>query len=196
MPTRRTGGGTLINGSLSADAVVVTSVWHGSALLSGTSDTSADGFTLASSVELVANDILEDAPEISSPVVGHNEAAILSRRVIDEGLLRLFIEADTIYICSSYPGTFIQAEDLAVAFKSFGATQCFIQIHPGVNGRAIVTTPITDGVFIHDGIASHWAAVDTSSNRLLITHPLDAPVAGTASTQFTLPSFEITFTGQ
>ncbi len=168
-----TAGGTLIGGSLSANA--------------------SPPFGPSG---LVAVDFIGKSPTISSPTPGINDTIILSDRVIDDGLRVLPIEADSIYICSGYPGTFIDAETLAVGFKSFGAGGCFGATTTAPTGLKVATTPITDGLIMNNNVATHWAAVDTSTNRLLITHPLDAPVVTVANSPFTLPSFEITFTGQ
>ncbi len=148
--------------------------------------------------DVSAYDFIANPPTISSPAFGMNETIILSDRVIDDGLRVLPIEADSIYICSAYPGTFLDAEALALGFRSFGAGGCFGATSTTATGIKVATTPITDGFFlesIESSVATYWAAVDTTTNRLLITHPLDAPVVSVGGATFTLPSFEITFTG-
>lgn len=120
--------------------------------------------------------------------------AFIADRVLDFGLNVLSTEANRLDICSSEPTSFAEATDT----ESLGNKTNLTISNPQArspDGRKVTVAQITDGVIDDSGTATHYAIVDTTNNRLLITGTLDTPQVVTDGNTFTLASFDIGIPG-
>ncbi len=126
-------------------------------------------------------------------------AGVLGPRVLDVGLSALDAECDKIYVCSAEPTTYSQATTAgtyALGNKSF--TQGTVFGSPGAgspDGRASVSVAVTDGSITNSGTISHWAAVDSTTSRLLARGPVTGGIAVTGGQVFTLGAVTVTMSG-
>lgn len=118
-------------------------------------------------------------------------------RVLDLGLNVLDTEVDKITICNAEPATYTAANATnALGSKTFAAGGAFgSPAARSPNGRKVTSTAITDGSVSASGTASHWAAVDTATSRLLAANALGASQSVTNGNPFTLAAFDVGIPG-
>ncbi len=120
---------------------------------------------------------------------------VLGPRVLDVGLSALDAECDAIYVCSSEPTTYSAATTAgAVALGSKSFTQGSVFGAPGAgspDGRTTASVAITNGNVTNSGTISHWAAVDSTTSRLLARGAVTGGVAVTGGQTFTLEAITV-----
>jgi hypothetical protein len=120
---------------------------------------------------------------------------VVDFRVNDFGLNVLASEPDRVFICSQEPTTYTEAvTTFALGSKIYGARgTVFSSVGPGSpSGRKVSFNAITDGAVNTSGTASHWAAVDSTTSRLLARGPFDAAKSVTAGAPFAVSAFNFT----
>ncbi len=118
---------------------------------------------------------------------------MLADRVYDNGLTVLDTEANALHICTQDPTSYAEATSTySLGNKtgiSVGAPQAGTP-----NGREVVVAAISDGEVTGDGVVTHYAIVDTSNSRLLVTGQItgttEQRTVGDGNT-FTLPTITI-----
>jgi hypothetical protein len=117
----------------------------------------------------------------------------LNTWVLDNGLLGLKSNADSIYVCSQQPADFTGATvTYGLGSYSFGVGNVFgAPANGSPSGRAVTSGAISAGSITAAGTPTYWAAIDTASARLLATGPLSGGVAVIAGQLFTLGAFSI-----
>lgn len=130
----------------------------------------------------------------SEPVFAGFTPIWLNTWVLDNGLLGLDANSDTVWICSQQPADFTGATvTYGLGSNSFGAGNVF----PGSptngtpNGRVITSSAITAGNVTANGTPTYWAIVDTVNSRLLATGPLSGGIPIVATNQFALSAITI-----
>jgi hypothetical protein len=91
--------------------------------------------------------------------------------VLDNGLLGLDANSDSIYICSQQPVDFTGATvTYALGSATFGAGNVFGSPANGSpNGRVMTSVPVAAGTVTASGTPTYWAVVDSANSRLLAT---------------------------
>ena len=114
--------------------------------------------------------------------------------VLDNGLLGLDANADSVYICSQQPADFTGATvTFGLGSYSFGVGNVF----PGSptngvpNGRVYTSNAVTVGNVTANGTPTFWAIIDTANSRLLATGPLSGGVAVINGNSFTLSAISV-----
>lgn len=130
----------------------------------------------------------------SEPIFSAFTPIWLNTWVLDNGLLGLDANSDSIYICSQQPVDFTTATSTyGLGSYSFGIGNVF----PGSptngtpNGRVMTSNAITAGSVTANGTPTYWAIVDTANSRLLATGNLSGGVALTTSNQFALSAITV-----
>lgn len=117
--------------------------------------------------------------------------ASLSDNVRDNGLQTLTDNVNAIHICSQEPTTFTEAtSNYSLGSKStptIGAPQ------PGdSSGRKVEAAAFSDGTVNSNGIATHYAWVDTINSILYVAKLLDGSQAVTNGNSFGLDAHDVT----
>ena len=116
--------------------------------------------------------------------------ATLNDRVFDNGLTLLDTEANKITVTSQESTTYASANST----HALGASTSLSIAAPADRsggGRKVTVAAISDGAVSATGTATHYAIIDTSNTRLLVTGSLTASQAVTNGNTFTLASFDI-----
>ena len=117
-------------------------------------------------------------------------ADILHDDIFDNGLNAL-LNAENLYICSSQPTTFTEAQS---TYKlGTKASPSFTGPSDGGagGGRAMQVDAITDGVVNSAGDAAWFAITDDSESKLLVSGNLGATLAIALGSPWTLTAFDI-----
>jgi hypothetical protein len=120
--------------------------------------------------------------------------AYLNDRVLDLGLNVLDAECDRLDICTQEPANYTEAtstytkgfKDHGAAGSAFGAPAAGSH-----SGRKVSSVAVTDGAVTGSGTASHWAASDVGSTRLLGANTLAANQVVTSGNAWSLASFDV-----
>ncbi len=118
--------------------------------------------------------------------------------VCDNGLAA-FSSANAIYLCSQRPQSYFEAAfAYAVGFKQVTSGPLFTPPIDDINliGRAVVSSPITEGQVLTEGLALRWAAVDTANQRLIASGSLSNPVMLREGQSFSLSPWVVTRVGE
>ena len=116
--------------------------------------------------------------------------ATIADRVFDNGLTILDTEANKITVTSQESTTYLSAN----ATHALGSSTSLSIAAPADRsggGRKVTVAAISDGAVSATGTASHYAIIDTTNSRLLVTGALTASQAVTNGNTFTLASFDI-----
>ena len=116
--------------------------------------------------------------------------ATLNDRVFDNGLTVLDTEANAVHITSQEATSYADATSTSTLGNSTALSIGAPQNRVG-GGREVVVAAITDGSVTGTGTATHYALVDTTNSRLLVTGSLTASQALTTGNTFTLGSFTV-----
>lgn len=116
--------------------------------------------------------------------------ATLNDRVFDNGLTVLDTEANAVHITSQEATSYADATSTSTLGNSTTLSIGAPQNRAG-GGREVVVAAITDGSVTGTGTATHYALVDTTNSRLLVTGSLTASQALTTGNTFTLGSFTV-----
>lgn len=116
--------------------------------------------------------------------------ATLADRVYDNGLTVLDTEANRIDITSQEVTTYAEATSTYTLGNSTSLS-IGAPTDGDTSGRKVVVAAVSDGSVSGSGTASHFAIVDTSNSRLLVTGSLSTSQAVTSGNTFTLAAFDI-----
>jgi len=116
--------------------------------------------------------------------------ATLNDRVFDNGLTVLDTEANAIHVTSQESTTYTEATSTHTLGNSTSLSIGSPADRSG-GGREVTVGAISDGSITGTGTASHYAIVDTSNTRLLVTGSLSASQSVTSGNTFTVASFAI-----
>lgn len=101
-------------------------------------------------------------------------ADILGDRVFDEGLGILTTDVENMYICSSQPTTFTEAQ---TTYKlGTKASPTITGPTDGTTGRSVNVSTFSDGVVNSAGDAAWFALTDDSNSELLVSGNLGSTV--------------------
>jgi hypothetical protein len=114
----------------------------------------------------------------------------LNNRVFDNGLSILDTEASRIDLTSQEATTYIEATSTHTLGNSTSLSIAAPSDRSG-GGREVVVAAISDGSVTGDGTATHYAIVDVSNTRLLVTGSLTASQVVASGNTFSLGSFTI-----
>jgi len=116
--------------------------------------------------------------------------ATLDNRVFDNGLTVLDTEANAIHVTSQEATSYTDATSTSTLGNSTSLSSSAPADRSG-GGREVTVSAITDGSITAGGQASHYAIVDTTNSRLLVTGSLSAAQSVTSGNTFSLASFTI-----
>lgn len=116
--------------------------------------------------------------------------ATLNDRVFDNGLSVLDTEANVIHVTSQEATDYTDATATSTLGNSTSLSIGAPADRTG-GGREVTVAAITDGDITGTGTATHYAIVDTTNNRLLVTGALTASQSVTNGNTFTLASFKV-----
>ena len=116
--------------------------------------------------------------------------ATIADYVLDAALSKLDTEADRIDITSQEATTYAEATSTYTLGNStslsFGAPQ-----DGDTSGRKVTAAAISDGTVTGTGTATHFAIVDVSATRLLVTGSLTASQSVTSGNTFAIAAFDV-----
>ncbi len=116
--------------------------------------------------------------------------ATLNDRVFDNGLTVLDTEASAIHVTSQESTTYTEATSTHTLGNSTSLSIGSPADRSG-GGREVTVGAISDGSITGTGTATHYAIVDVSNTRLLVTGSLSASQSVTSGNTFTVASFAI-----
>jgi hypothetical protein len=116
--------------------------------------------------------------------------ATLNDRVLDSGLGVLDTEANAIHVTSQEATTYAEATSTYTLGNSTSLSGAAPSDRSG-GGREVVFAAITDGAITGTGTCTHYALVDSSNSRLLVTGSLSASQSVTNGNSFTGASFAL-----
>lgn len=116
--------------------------------------------------------------------------ATLNDRVFDNGLTVLDTEANAIHVTSQEATSYTDATSTSTLGNSTSLSIGAPADRSG-GGREVTVTAISDGSITGSGTATHYAIVDTTNSRLLVTGSLSASQSVTSGNTFSLASFTI-----
>jgi len=116
--------------------------------------------------------------------------ASLGNRVLDAGLNTLDTEANRIDICSQEPTTYTAATSTYTLGNSTSLSIGAPADRSG-GGREVTVAAVSDGSVTSTGTATHYAIVDTTNSRLLVTGSLGSSQSVTSGNTFTTASFTV-----
>lgn len=116
--------------------------------------------------------------------------ATVADRVLDEGLTVLDVEANAVHINSQQATTYAEA----TSTYTLGNTTSISISAPADRtggGRKVTLSAITGASVTATGTATHYAIVDTSNSRLLVTGALTASQSVTSGNTFSLEALDV-----
>lgn len=116
--------------------------------------------------------------------------ATLNDRVYDNGLTVLDTEGTRLDICSQEPETYTAATSTYTLGNKTSLSIGVPAARAG-GGREVTVAAFSDGSITANGTASHYAIVDTTNSRLLVTGALSATQAVTSGNTFSLAAFKV-----
>ena len=116
--------------------------------------------------------------------------ATLNDRVFDNGLTVLDTEASAIHVTLQESTTYTEATSTHTLGNSTSLSIGSPADRSG-GGREVTVGAISDGSITGTGTATHYAIVDVSNTRLLVTGSLSASQSVTSGNTFTVASFAI-----
>jgi len=116
--------------------------------------------------------------------------ATIADRVFDNGLTVLDTEANKIVVTSQEATTYAEA-NATYALGNSTSLSIGAPADRSGGGREVTAAAITDGSITGTGTVTHYAIVDTSNSRLLVTGSLSASQSVTSGNTFSLASFTV-----
>ena len=116
--------------------------------------------------------------------------ATIADRVFDNGLTVLDTEANKIVVTSQEATTYTEA-NATYALGNSTSLSIGAPVDRSGGGREVTAAAITDGSITGTGTVTHYAIVDTSNSRLLVTGSLSASQSVTSGNTFSLASFTV-----
>lgn len=107
-----------------------------------------------------------------------------------DDLLANLDDTTHLYLCSQEPNSFAEASStFALGSKASPSIGAVTNNSP--NGRKRTVAAITDGAITSTGTATHWALVDSSNSKLLVSNSLSTSKAVANGNVFTLTAIDI-----
>jgi len=116
--------------------------------------------------------------------------ATIADRVFDNGLTVLDTEANKIVVTSQEATTFAEA-NATYALGNSTSLSIGAPADRSGGGREVTAAAITDGSITGTGTVTHYAIIDTTNSRLLVTGSLSASQSVTSGNTFSLASFTV-----
>ena len=116
--------------------------------------------------------------------------ATIADRVFDNGLTVLDTEANKIVVTSQEATTYTEA-NATYALGNSTSLSIGAPADRSGGGREVTAAAITDGSITGTGTVTHYAIVDTSNSRLLVTGSLSASQSVTSGNTFSLASLTV-----
>lgn len=116
--------------------------------------------------------------------------ATINDRVFDNGLTVLDTEANRVDVTSQEATSYAEATSTYTLGNSTSLSIGAPADRSG-GGREVTVAAITDGSITSTGTATHYALVDTTNSRLLVTGSLTASQSVTSGNTFSLASFKV-----
>ena len=116
--------------------------------------------------------------------------ATLNDRVFDNGLTVLDTEANAIHVTSQEATDYTDATSTSTLGNSTSLSIGAPADRTG-GGREVTVAGITDGSITGTGTVTHYAIVDTTNSRLLVTGALTTQQSVTNGNTFSLGTFKI-----
>jgi hypothetical protein len=116
--------------------------------------------------------------------------ATMADRCFDNGLTVLDTEANKIVVTSQEATTFANANATYALGNSTSLNIASPTDRSG-GGREVIAAAITDGSITGTGTITHYALIDTTNSRLLITGALSASQSVTSGNSFTIAQFAV-----
>jgi len=116
--------------------------------------------------------------------------ATIADRVFDNGLTVLDTEANKIVVTSQEATTYTEA-NATYALGNSTSLSIGAPADRSGGGREVTAAAITDGSITGTGTVTHYAIIDTSNSRLLVTGSLSASQSVTSGNTFSLASFTV-----
>ncbi len=116
--------------------------------------------------------------------------ATIADRVFDNGLTVLDTEANKIVVTSQESTTFTEANATHALGNSTSLSIGAPADRSG-GGREVTAAAITDGSITGTGTVTHYAIIDTTNSRLLVTGALSASQSVTSGNTFSLAAFTV-----
>jgi len=116
--------------------------------------------------------------------------ATIADRVFDNGLTVLDTEANKIVVTSQEATTYTEA-NATYALGNSTSLSIGSPADRSGGGREVTAAAITDGSITGTGTVTHYAIIDTTNSRLLVTGSLSASQSVTSGNTFSLASFTV-----
>ena len=116
--------------------------------------------------------------------------ATVADRVLDNGLQVLDLEANAVHITSQQATTYAEATSTYTLGNTTSISISAPTDRTG-GGRQVTLTAVTGASVTASGTASHYAIVDTSNSRLLVTSALTASQSVTSGNTFSLEALDV-----
>lgn len=116
--------------------------------------------------------------------------ATIADRVLDNGLTVLDTEANRVDVTSQEATSYAEATSTYTLGNSTSVTISAPADRTG-GGRKVTMSAISDGSVTATGTATHYAIVDTTNSRLLVTGSLTASQAVTSGNTFSLEALDV-----
>ena len=116
--------------------------------------------------------------------------ATIADRVFDNGLTVLDTEANKIVVTSQESTTYTEANATHALGNSTSLSIGAPADRSG-GGREVTAAAITDGSITGTGTVTHYAIIDTTNSRLLVTGALSASQSVTSGNTFSLAAFTV-----
>ena len=116
--------------------------------------------------------------------------ATFADRVLDNGLQVLDLEANAVHITSQQATTYAEATSTYTLGNTTSISISAPTDRTG-GGRQVTLTAVTGASVTASGTATHYAIVDTSNSRLLVTSALTASQSVTSGNTFSLEALDV-----
>lgn len=116
--------------------------------------------------------------------------ATIADRILDNGLTVLDTEANRVDVTSQEATTYAEATSTYTLGNSTSVTISAPADRTG-GGRKVTMSAISDGSVTGTGNATHYAIVDTTNSRLLVTGSLTTPQQVTSGNTFSLEALDV-----
>jgi hypothetical protein len=110
------------------------------------------------------------------PAIFHND-------IYDSGISQLTTIVENLVICSAQPTTYAEAQTYKLGTKA--APSITGPTDKSGGGREISIAAITNGTVTVNGTATHFALLDDSASKMLVSQALDTSQVVTAGNPFT-----------
>ena len=117
--------------------------------------------------------------------------AFIGDRVFDFGLEVLTTECNLLTLCTQEPTTYTEARTTYKIAENLNPSIDPPSDRAGGGREAVIIAVALGGQVTANGTATHFALVDTATNRLLVVGELASSIVLTTSDSFTLDEFTV-----